>query len=79
VDLYWLEQSEADVPAHNDWLSVRERAFLDTIRFAKRRGDWRLGRWAAKRALAVCTNTRAQHLERPKSLSLTKRRKWLFH
>ena len=52
--VYWLEQLEADLPAHNDWLSAGEAACLDTMRIPKRRADWRLGRWTAKRAVAVC-------------------------
>ena len=24
MDVYWLEQTEADVPAENQWLSARE-------------------------------------------------------
>jgi 4'-phosphopantetheinyl transferase len=54
MNVYWLEQTEADVPAENDWLSASEAACLKGMRFAKRRADWRLGRWTAKRALAVC-------------------------
>jgi 4'-phosphopantetheinyl transferase len=54
MDLYWLEQTEADVPADNDWLSPRESLRLETMRFPKRRADWRLGRWTAKCAVAAC-------------------------
>ena len=50
--VYWLEQAEADVPPENDWLSARESACLSGLRFAKRRADWRLGRWTAKCAVA---------------------------
>ncbi len=53
IDVHWLEQSEADVPAENDWLSAAESLRMNAMRFAKRRNDWRLGRWTAKRALAV--------------------------
>jgi 4'-phosphopantetheinyl transferase len=53
MDVYWLEQTEADVPAENDWLSVSETIRLNGMRFAKRRADWRLGRWTAKRAVAA--------------------------
>ena len=56
MDVYWLEQTKGDVPQENDWLSASECAFLDGLRFAKRRLDWRLGRWTAKRALAVYLN-----------------------
>jgi 4'-phosphopantetheinyl transferase len=57
MDVYWLEQTEADVPQDNDWLSPGEAARLAAMRFVKRRTDWRLGRWTAKRALAACPNT----------------------
>ncbi len=53
---YWLEQTEADVPAGNQWLSVGERSRLAGMRFDKRRRDWRLGRWTAKRLAASCLN-----------------------
>lgn len=52
LDVYWLEQTEADVPVDDDWLSTNEAVRLNRMRFAKRRTDWRLGRWTAKRALA---------------------------
>lgn len=53
MNVYWLEQTESDVPAGNGWLRAAEIAHLDAMRFAKRRSDWRLGRWTAKRALAA--------------------------
>ena len=56
MDLYWLEQTDVDVPEENDWLSASEVVRLNGMRFPKRRADWRLGRWTAKRALAVCLN-----------------------
>jgi 4'-phosphopantetheinyl transferase len=54
MDIYWLEQTEADVPVDNQWLSPEEEICLHSMRFPKRRTDWRLGRWTAKRALAAC-------------------------
>jgi 4'-phosphopantetheinyl transferase len=53
MKVYWLEQTAADLPAENDWLSASETVCLNAMRFAKRRADWRLGRWAAKRALSA--------------------------
>lgn len=53
---YWLEQTEADVPAGNLWLGHGEMSCLASLRFAKRRADWRLGRWTAKHAVASCLN-----------------------
>jgi 4'-phosphopantetheinyl transferase len=52
-DVYWLEQTEGDVPDGNDWLGPIETECLPSLRFAKRRSDWRLGRWTAKQALAA--------------------------
>jgi 4'-phosphopantetheinyl transferase len=54
MNVFWLEQTEADVPAENDWLSASEAVCLKGMRIAKRRTDWRLGRWTAKCALSVC-------------------------
>ena len=56
MDVSWMEQTEADLPAANDWLSAGERLRLDGMRFAKRHADWRLGRWTAKCALAAYLN-----------------------
>lgn len=53
MDVYWLQQSEADLPATDDWLCESEAARLSSFRFAKRRADWRLGRWTAKCAIAA--------------------------
>lgn len=54
TDVYWLEQTEADVPEDESWLSTKETTLLCTIRFPKRRADWLLGRWTAKNAFAIC-------------------------
>jgi 4'-phosphopantetheinyl transferase len=62
VDVYWLEQSVADLPEQNGWLSTSDMARLNGLRFEKRRADWRLGRWTAKRALAAYLNLPA-HLQ----------------
>lgn len=52
-DLYWLTGGADDVPPGSDWLGGRELEKLEQMRFTKRRADWRLGRWTAKRA--VCS------------------------
>jgi len=56
MDVYWLEQTEADVPPDDDWLSASEMACLNAMRFPKRRSDWRLGRWTAKYAMSAFLN-----------------------
>jgi 4'-phosphopantetheinyl transferase len=49
--LFWLSQTESDIVSGEDWLSEKERAVLSGFRFPKRRRDWLLGRWTAKRCL----------------------------
>lgn len=47
----WLSRQSTSLPDGDDWLSEREQALLATLRFEKRRRDWRLGRWTAKELL----------------------------
>jgi 4'-phosphopantetheinyl transferase len=58
TEVYWLEQTEANLPARIDWLSESETARLDSLRFEKRRKDWLLGRWTAKLAVVAYRNLR---------------------
>jgi 4'-phosphopantetheinyl transferase len=51
--LYFLSLTLADVSDDDGWLNTAERARLAAMRFAKRRNDWRLGRWTAKRAVSI--------------------------
>jgi 4'-phosphopantetheinyl transferase len=51
----WLVQSLSDIPDDECWLSPCERSTLARLRFSKRRDDWRLGRWTAKRAIQEST------------------------
>lgn len=53
MTVHWLEQSEANVPPEDDWLSTAERERLARLRIPKRRNDWRLGRWTAKQTAAA--------------------------
>ena len=48
--LHYLTQNLADLPDSEDWLSEKERTLLSRLRVPKRRNDWKLGRWTAKRA-----------------------------
>jgi 4'-phosphopantetheinyl transferase len=69
MNVYWLEQRERDLPAEDAWLSASEAASLNTLRFAKRRADWRLGRWTAKSAVSVYLGVPA-HLEMLKKIEV---------
>jgi len=53
MHVHWLEQTFAEVSPDTDWLCPAERAQLEAMRIAKRREDWRLGRWTAKHAVAA--------------------------
>ena len=56
MTIHWLEQTESDLPAENQWLTANEILRLNALRIPKRRADWRLGRWTAKHAVAACLN-----------------------
>ena len=53
AELGWLTRELDDVPRHDRWLSDQEREALSALRVARRRAAWRLGRWAAKAAVAA--------------------------
>jgi 4'-phosphopantetheinyl transferase len=63
VDVYWLELTDPEVPADNDWVSPGEHALLQAMRFPTRRNEWRLGRWTAKSAVSAYLNNRRGALE----------------
>lgn len=52
MEVYWLGGPAVGVPLDDEWLGEGELAVLARLRFPKRRADWRLGRWTAKRAIA---------------------------
>ena len=49
----WLLQTAADLPSHSEWLTPTENERLTGLAMPKRRQEWLLGRWTAKRALAA--------------------------
>ncbi len=53
MHVYWLEQRASDVAATDSWLTTLELARFGTLRFPKRRAEWRLGRWTIKCAVAA--------------------------
>lgn len=48
----WLAVGEAGIPEGTEWLSPRELARLNGLRYTKPRTEYLLRRWAAKRAVA---------------------------
>src|SRR5512146_1625302 len=61
MEIYWLQRSEADVPAADDWLHAAEITRLDALSVSKRRVDWRLGRWTAKCAATAYLHRSLAH------------------
>lgn len=53
IEVCWLARCGDTVPSDDKWLSEGEAHFAAELRFPKRRADWRLGRWTAKRAFAI--------------------------
>ena len=51
-----------DVPATGEWLSAAELAVLAGLKLDKRRNDWRLGRWLARRAAFAALGGEAPEL-----------------
>jgi len=51
--IHWLTQTSRDPQVSEQWLTAGEQATLARLHVAKRRSDWVLGRWTAKRALAA--------------------------
>lgn len=47
----WLLLPSSSLPEGDDWLGPEEQRILTGLTFPKRRTEWRLGRFAAKRAL----------------------------
>ena len=63
MTVYWLQQTDADVPLDDDWLAPAELARASQFRSPKRRADFRLGRWTAKRAIAEYLGRRFEDIE----------------
>ena len=57
MTVYWRLLPASSVPEGDDWLGPREKAVAAGLRFAKRKADWRLGRYVAKQSLAIITGT----------------------
>lgn len=49
----WLAHGEPDLPGTDGWLSDAEAAVCARMRFAKRRREFQVSRWAAKQAMAA--------------------------
>lgn len=61
--LAWLIRSLADVPDDDAWLSARERGAAVRLRVARRRRDWRLGRFTAKAAVGALLSVAPERVE----------------
>jgi 4'-phosphopantetheinyl transferase len=48
----WHSLGESDLPPGREWLSAFDVDRMGSLRFAKRRREWLLGRWTGKQAVA---------------------------
>jgi 4'-phosphopantetheinyl transferase len=56
--IHWLVQASADLPLSHDWLTPPEQTRCAALKTEKRRREWLLGRWTAKRLMqAVLAQT----------------------
>lgn len=51
MKIYWKQQTLGNVSDTLDWLHPSEQKVLAGFKFPKKRNDWRLGRWTAKKAV----------------------------
>lgn len=58
--VYLARGRTGEVPTGTDWLTAGEQLVEAGLAIAKRRNDWRLGRWLAKRAVGACLADRSQ-------------------
>jgi 4'-phosphopantetheinyl transferase len=61
--IFWITSRHADVPAGDAWLSASERGVQAGLAVARRRQDWRLGRWTAKSALCAVLEAAPERIE----------------
>jgi 4'-phosphopantetheinyl transferase len=52
----WLLLGASALPDTDDWLGQDEKKILSGLNFPKRRAEWKLGRYTAKRALSSYTS-----------------------
>jgi 4'-phosphopantetheinyl transferase len=52
MTIYWLLLRASSLPEGEQWLGPEEQKVLAGLKFPKRRSEWKLGRYVAKRALA---------------------------
>ena len=53
MTIRWLLLGALAMPDTDDWLGQDEKKILNGFRFPKRRAEWKLGRYTAKRALSA--------------------------
>ena len=58
MSVLWHRAGAMEVPPDDEWLTGHEHAVLAGLAVAKRRADWRLGRWSAKSLVAAVLDVR---------------------
>ena len=65
TEVRYLLQRDTDVPGTLDWLSPAEQEVRSRFTRPKRRADWTLGRWTAKRLAAAWRGLPVKAVEEP--------------
>jgi 4'-phosphopantetheinyl transferase len=63
MSVSWHHARACEVPTHDEWLTDGERAVVAGLAVAKRRADWRLGRWTAKALMGAVLGVPPQRVE----------------
>jgi 4'-phosphopantetheinyl transferase len=63
MTIWWHRTDAGEVPSHDTWLTPAERAVVAGLTVAKRRDDWRLGRWTAKAVVAAVLDVPVDRVE----------------
>jgi 4'-phosphopantetheinyl transferase len=63
MNVRWHLARAEEVPTDDEWLLDEERAVVAELGVAKRRSDWRLGRWTAKMLLSSELAVRPSRIE----------------
>ena len=63
MNVTWHRSCVGEVPDDDNWLTDHDRAVLAGLKVAKRRADWRLGRWTARSLVAAVLDVSPDRVE----------------
>jgi 4'-phosphopantetheinyl transferase len=63
MNVTWHRSCVGEVPDDDNWLTDHDRVVLAGLNVAKRRADWRLGRWTARSLVAAVLDVSPDRVE----------------